>query len=390
MSQNRKNTLDAFLKSRYILYRKKAIFRKISMRLKESEIIEQLEREIDRYAPLTIKSIEREVQLEGFLADALIEFCIADGPCFKAMVEVKTVATPKIISQAAQQLTAYLRRIDDKTIVPVVIVPYMGTEQAQTLQQEGISWIDLSGNMVIRVGNRVYIERTGKKNLFPDTSPIKKIFEGTSSLVSRALLLKKEPFRSLNEIYGFINQRSGNITLSTVSKVLSSLEEGLLITKTEAGISVTNREKLLDKLVDGYRTYTERNENKTYTFAFEDTLNLFMVFFQQPVEYVSCGFYAAMLKGLATTDRITIFVKSVNEAKRAFENSYPKIKPDAEFGQLDLVETRNTCVWFNVAKDKPLNCIVDDIELYLEMMIDTPRGPKVAEMLKERILKGQE
>ena len=122
----------------------------MAMRLKENDIIEQLKSDIDRYAPLTIKSVEREVVLTEGRADAIIEFCIAEGLCFKALIEIKTVATPKIISQAAQQLMAYLRRIDDKTIVPVIVVPYMGTQQAKTLQQEGISWIDLSGNMVIR------------------------------------------------------------------------------------------------------------------------------------------------------------------------------------------------------------------------------------------------
>jgi hypothetical protein len=360
------------------------------MRLKESEIIGQIQSDIDKYAPLTIKSIDREVRLtEGFFVDAIIEFRIADGPCFKAMVEVKTVATPKIVSQAAQQLTTYLRIIDDKTIVPVIVVPYMGTEQTKMLQREGISWIDLCGNMVIRVQNRVYIERTGRRNQFPDTSPIKKIFEGTSSLVSRALLLKKEPFRSLYEVVNFINERDGNITLSTVSKVLSLLEEGLLITKTEAGISVTNRGKLLEGILEGYVSYTKRNKNNIYTYDVDNINDLFVAFYESQVNYAACGFYAARIKGLAATDRATVFIESINEARKVFERNPANIKPDTEFGRLDLIETRNPCVWFNM-KGKPLTNIVDDLELYLEMMIDTPRGPKIAEMLKERILKGQE
>lgn len=361
------------------------------MRLKESEIIGQIQSDIDKYAPLTIKSIDREVRLtEGFFADAIIEFCIADGPCFKAMVEVKTVATPKIVSQAAQQLTTYLRRIDDKTIVPVIIVPYMGTEQARMLQREGISWIDLSGNMVIRVQNQVYLERTGKKNWFPDTSPIKKIFEGTSSLVSRALLLKKETFRSLYEVVDFINKQGGNITLSTVSKVLRALEEELLVKKTESGIFTMNRGKLLEKLVEGYRNYTGRNRDKIYKYAVDNIGELFTVFCDRRIDYAACGFYAAKLKGLATTDRFSVFIRSIDEARKAAELGCPRnIKPDTEFGQLDFIETKNPCVWFNLQGDD-FNKVVDDIELYLEMMIDTPRGPKVADMLKERILKGQE
>jgi arginine repressor len=352
------------------------------MRLKESEMIELLQNESGKFAPLSIKSITSGDNN----AEAFIEFFIADGPYFKAFVEIMPVATPKMISSMVQ----FFRGLNDKEKIPLLVVPYMGSEQTKILQREGISWIDLCGNMMIKVGNKIYIERTGKKNLFPDTSPIKKIFEGTSSLVSRALLLKKEPFRSLYEVVNFINERNGNITLSTVSKIISSLEEGLLITKTEAGISVTNREKLLDSVLEGYIDYTRRNKSVTYTFAIPGRSSIFSNFFsEEKVDYAVCGFSAAQLKNLATTNRTTVFIKSINEARKAFERNNVNIKPDTEFGQLDLIETRNPCVWFNV-QGKPDYSIVDDIELYLEMMIDTPRGPKVAEMLKERILKGQE
>ncbi|MFH1371033.1 MAG: type IV toxin-antitoxin system AbiEi family antitoxin [Planctomycetota bacterium] len=357
------------------------------MRLKENEIIEQFQREIDRYAPLTIKSLEQEVPpLLGLYADALIEFRIADGPSFQAVAEVKSVATPKIISQTAQQIAAIISRTSDKTTVPIVIVPYMGKQQAKILQREGVSWIDLCGNMLIRISNKIYIERTGKKNTFPDTAPIKKIFEGISSLVSRALLLNKGSFRSLYEVVDFIIERGGNITLSTVSKVLRSLEEELLVTKTEAGVFVTNREKLLENLVEGYVSYTKRNKNKTYTFDIDES-QINILYFSE-VDFVLCGFYAAKLKGLVTTDRITIYVKSVNEVRKVFERSRVKFNPNTEFGQLDLIEPKNPCVWFNLQEKLDRN-IVDDIELYLELMVDTPRGPKIAEALKEQILRGQ-
>jgi len=354
-------------------------------------MIKQLEPGSDKFAPLIIKSIELETQLKKDIGvDAVIEFCIVDGPCFKSLVQFKTIATPKAISPAAYNFVFLNNKVNDKEMVPLLIVPYMGIEQAKILQKEGISWIDLCGNMMVKVDGKIYIERTGNKNLFPDTSPIKKIFEGVSSLVSRVLLLKKEPFKSLFEIVNFINAKGGNITLSTVSKVISALEEGLFITKIQEGISVTSREKLLDKLLEGYKSYTERNKNVTSTFAINGRSSLFNNFFrEQKIDYAMCGFTAALLKNLATTNRTTMFIKSINETMKVFERNNINIKPDTEFGQLDLIETRNPCVWFNL-QGKPDYSVVDDIELYLEMMIDTPRGPKIAEILKERILKGQE
>ena len=361
------------------------------MRLKESEMIEQLQREPDKFAPLIIKSIELETQLKkDFGIDAVIEFCVADGPCFKALVEFKTIATPKAISPAAYNFAFLNNKVNDKEMVPLLIVPYMGTEQAKTLLREGISWIDLCGNMMIKVNGKIYIERTGKKNQFPDTSPIKKIYEGTSSLVGRALLLK-EAFKSLKEIVDFINVRGGNITLSTVSKVEKSLAEELLVMYfSDKGLFASNKEILLEKLSEGYRNYTQRNKNKTFTYSIENLNDLFTVFGERKIDYAICGFYAAKLKGLATTVRLSIFIKSIDEARKAAELGCPKnIKPDTEFGQLDFIETKNPCVWFNLQGDN-FNKAVDDIELYLEMMIDTPRGPKIAEILKERVLKGQE
>jgi hypothetical protein len=59
--------------------------------------------------------------------------------------------------------------------------------------------------------------------------------------------------------------------------------------------------------------------------------------------------------------------------------------PDEEYGQVTFIETKNPCVWFNI-QEETFNNIVDDLELYLEMENDKPRGPKIAKQLKERIL----
>jgi len=358
------------------------------MRITEREIIQHLQRAGDQYAPLTINRFEEQVLLsQGYRIDAIIEFSIQDGPSFEALVEITPVSTPKNIIEKSRQLADCLGEIVRSDIVPLLIAPYIGTKQAKILEDKGISWIDLSGNMSIRVSNQIYIERTGRRNRFPDTAPIKKIFQGTSSLVSRALLLKPEGFSSLYEVVDFINDRDASITKSTVSKVLKSLEEELLINKSKSLISVTNREKLLEKLTEGYLSSTERKSRETYRFATESTKKLFFDFYQKQLVYVACGFYAAQIKGLALTDQITILVKDIEQVRMAAKQNWIRITPDAEFGNVSITEVKDPGVWFNV----PLpmynrDVVVDDIELYLEMMVDTPRGPKIAEQLKRRIL----
>jgi hypothetical protein len=390
MFKNEKIFIAYFLKIRYILYRKYANIRKITMRLTEEQIIESLKRTDGKYAPFMINSLQEQSSLQdGYQADAIMDCSIQNGPSFKAVVEIKTVATPQNILTGIQLLKAYATNGEQSDMVPLLVAPYIGAKQAEILADNGISWLDLSGNMSIRVSNRIYIERTGKPNRFPDTSPIKKIFQGTSSLVSRALLLRPEGFSTLYEIVDYINNRNAKVTLSTVSKVLKSLEEELLVNRSKSDISVANPERLLERLAEGYKNSTERKRRNTYRFVIKGIERLS---YNNPnairaasKDYLACGFYAAQIKGLAVTDKITIFVKDMEQFRRKAEGELVSITADEEFGNAIITETSDPGVWFN-PDWKGFESVVNDVELYLEMMVDTPRGPKIAKQLKRQIL----
>ena len=356
------------------------------MRLTEKQVRQSLTNMGERYAPLTIYRLTEQTSLlDGCKVDVVIEFSIQNGPSFKAVVEIKTVATPQNILMGARQLAAYIANDKEPDRVPLLVAPYIGTKQAKILEEKGISWLDLSGNMSIRVSNRIYIERTGKPNRFPDTEPIKKIFQRTSSLVSRALLLKPEGFSSLYEMVDFINKRNATITLSTVSKVVKKLDEELLINRSKSLISVADPEKLLERLAQGYKNSTERKRRNTYRFVIENIQQLSSGLVGQCKDYLVCGFYAAQIKGMAVTDQKTIFVKDIEQFRRKAEKKLVSVTPDTEFGNVIIAETNDPGVWFNPVW-RVIDSVVDDIELYLEMMVDTPRGPKIAEQLKRRIL----
>ena len=358
------------------------------MRLTTEQIIQSLMNMGEMCDPLMVKSvIEQTSLLDGRNIDVFIEFSIPNGPSFKAVVEIKTVATPQNILMGAQLLKTYVADDEQEDEIPLLVAPYIGTKQAKILADNDISWLDLSGNMSIRVSNRIFIERTGKPNRFPDTAPIKKIFQGTSSLVSRALLLKPEGFESLTKMTDFINRKNDNIIrLSTVSKVLKKLEEELLINRSKSLITAANPEKLLEKLAEGYRNSTERKIRNPYRFVIEGIEQLSDGMTALCKDYLAYGFYAAQIKGLAVTDQKMIFVKDIEQFRSKAEKKFVSVTPDAEFGNFIITETKDPGVWFN-ADYRIKVSVVDDIELYLEMMVDTPRGPKIAEQLKRRILR---
>ena len=354
------------------------------MRLTEQEIIDRLSSQMDLYRPLELVQINQECKAE---IDAVIKFKIQNGQSFEAAVEVVTISTPKTISLKSNIIKNLSSEFSKRKLLPMIIAPYINAKQSAVLFKEGVSWIDLSGNMLLNIPPEIYIQRTGEPNKFPDTVPIKKVFEGTSSLVIRALLLKPEGFSSSNEIVEFINERNGKITPATVSKVLKSLEDELLISRsrTNSNIFVKQPQQLLENLADGYADYSKRKKNSSYKYDVDNINELFKAFYEESVDYAYCGFYAAQIKGYGVTEQVTIFVKSMQDLKKALKNTPDIARADEEYGQVTFIETKNPCVWFN-NQGESYEKVIDDLELYLEMNIDRPRGPKIAEQLKERIL----
>ncbi|MCE5186528.1 MAG: hypothetical protein LLF76_10425 [Planctomycetaceae bacterium] len=355
------------------------------MRLKEIELIEKLTAQEDILRPLLVDSIQKEIEIGNSRIDAAIRFSIQDGPSFTAAVEMSVLSTPKAITERCKTLVMLASELRNRDMIPMIIAPYINENQSKRLQNESISWIDLSGNMLIKAPPAIYIERIGRRNKYPDTSPIKNIYKGTSSLVCRALLLNADGFSSLNKIADFINARKGAITLATVSKVLKSLEESLLVTKEEGGIRVKQPAVLLENLAAGYANYLKNQQDRRLKYDIENINDLAAFLSDAQVDYAYCGFYAAQLKGLGITEQITLFVKSLQDIQKALRRRPDRARPDEEYGQVTFIETNNPCVWFNM-RNEPSNKVVDDLELYLELVNDTPRGPKIANQLKEKIL----
>jgi hypothetical protein len=354
------------------------------MKLTEATIIERL-RDGSVLVPLKILSWEAEPVLAGGQrVDVLATLESPAGKSFRAAMETKAIATPMAVSAACQTL----RAAEDEGLAMIFVAPFVGPKQADMLARAGVSWADLSGNMVLKVPGSVYIERTGKPNLFPFTVPLRNAFKGTASLVSRALLLQKDGFKSLYEMADFINGRNGVITVSTISKTLKVLQDELLVRQERGRIWVIQRESLLERLAQGYASGSGRLKEKIWKFSVENESPAWWTYLEAAgVEFAFCGFYAAKQKGLAETTEVIAFVRSMDRAMRAFESPGAgcrcTVRPDSEFGQLSLIEPPQPGVWFDYDKNRR---VVDDLQLYLEMMASPPRGPKIAELLRPRIL----
>jgi len=359
------------------------------MRLTEIEILEKLSGLYDGSKPLSV-SITRNRKIKKLYEryDVIAELEIEGNYLGYIAVEVVSVPNPKNLLDKVF-LIKQKEKDSSVPITVIIVAPYIGPKQRKILDEQDICWMDLCGNMKIKItkgkSTLIYVEKAGNRNRFPDTAPIKKIFQGTSSLVSRALLLKPEGFNSQNELADFINKRNASVTASTISRVLKRLEEELLVSSDKSKIILRDAKTIFDELLSGFKVSNFRRERRIFRFAsenFEEQLYYALV---PNLDCVACGFYAAKLKGLATTDEISVCVKDIDKFRRQCKKLLVSIEPDTEYGNVKVTEIKDDSVWFNT-NGNPVQ--VDDIELYLEMMIDKPRGPKIAETLKEKILEG--
>ena len=146
-----------------------------------------------------------------------------------------------------------------KNSLPLLITPFLSEKQLQELERENINGMDLCGNGVFNIDGRLTVLRTGQKNRFPSYAPIKNIYRKNSSMVSRAFLVRPL-FSSVKQIVEEIRKRDLfastmkklPLTFGTVSKVLSGMEQDLIIERGENKIGLLQPETLLEKLSQNY------------------------------------------------------------------------------------------------------------------------------------------
>lgn len=172
--------------------------------------------------------------------------------------EIKTQVTPKIL----KEIGPWLARLNesDSNIRYVLICPFLSPESQEYCQGNRIDFIDLCGNILIRIPGKVLIQRLNQPNLFKTPQLLRDPFWGASSRVLRVLLQNPNITWTIGAIYKeleaeTLRQKIGipfNLSLSSISKTIQSLEERLFIRREGLGI-VPNPTLLLLYWADEYQ-----------------------------------------------------------------------------------------------------------------------------------------
>lgn len=264
---------------------------------------------------------------------------------------------------------------------PLIIAPFLNEKTLNRLAEAEISGIDLSGNGVVVVPDRLFIYRTGEKNKFLSNAPIKNIFRGTSSLVARVFFAKQE-YENVGEVLEEITRRGGKTTFSTVSKVLKTLEEELLIGRSEK-IRLIDGRKLLDLLLKNYRRPDVRRSLSVKCADYETALKKLAENAERKEILLVWDYparYAALVQGIAESKFYTESIDGLLDGVDFTETS--------RFPDMTLLETIDPTVYFDRRKDKEFD-LLSPLETFLELATQGKREQESANSMIKKLLEGK-
>lgn len=301
---------------------------------------------------------------------------------FRFIAEIRSVSTPKMIDQAIWQLLEYLKYYETRELIsPLIVAPYLNEATIAELARREISGIDLSGNYLLIVPGELFVSKSGLPNKFPSNAPIKNIYRGTSSIVGRVFFSKPE-FASVTEVLWEIKHLSGATTLSTVSKVLKTLQDDLIISRRET-IKLIDPGGLLKRLSENYRPPSvirrkliKAAEPKNILFDLSencDDLDLLSAV-EEPSRYA-----VFPRAGIPTR----MYVENLDKAMARIE-----FEETDRFADLELVEVREAAVYFDRRLDQTNGIFfTSPLQSYLDLKSGGKREQDVAKQIEEDLLK---
>jgi hypothetical protein len=373
-----------FLKSDIFLIKKMDKNRKMPT---EKEMVEQLRRGRVLLPPLSFRLLESQPKAGGNRRlDTIVEASWRNSRA-KFAVECKSISTPKAFQDGLNLLKSSSL---PKGCRPMLIMPFLREQQLLELEREGINGIDLCGNGVVIVPGLFAVFRSGEKNRFSSSAPIKNIYRKNSSMVGRVFLVRPI-YDTVQEICSEINRRNMLVSrwdkrpmsLSTVSKSLKALEEDLIVERKNI-IRLIQADKLLEKLSDNYTP--PKIKERVRLKVSEESETIWEILRKRSQELSlpivaagtsSVGQYAVMQRG----DVLSVYCPDLEMLLERLPGSQAD-----RFPNLELIETEDETVYFD-ARQEGNSWWASPVQVYLELMTGDKRDRETAEQVKSFLLR---
>jgi hypothetical protein len=304
------------------------------------------------------------------------------GQTDRFAVEVKSQSSTRAFREALDALQFKLR---DPELRPMMVLPFLSDEHLRALEQIQFSGIDLCGNGLVIVPNRLFVLRSGSPNPFRQPLPLQNVYRGVASLVAR-VFLAQPAFGSLEEIQHQVRIRGPAVAISTVSKSLRRLEDDLVVMRMPSReIELRQPDVLLEKL---QQNYVPPRVTRVFQGRADDPAQLAQrigglaeddgYIFARLTGLSSADHYAIM----ARNDRTVMYCRGIDKVLQRVGGS---LVPDTRFANFELRETDDPTAYFDLPRwsDTPY---ASRLQTYLELMAGDQRDRDAAQQIREVIL----
>jgi len=292
------------------------------------------------------------------------------------LVEFKESSAIASLFGATRNIQQKLIFHKNKNLQPLIVVPYMGEKGRLFLEKEGISWLDLSGNVNIRMPG-AYIRVEGRPNSFKQAGRPANVFAPKSSRIARQLLINPERRFTQREI-----AKETGLDEGLVSRVVKRIENDGLISRDKDGkIYVSNPDRLLDAWHEVY-DFQSHSVTKGFMAARSGEELLKRVAAElsnEKIYYAITGLGAAWLYDRFASFRLlTVYVDRTPDLKG--------FRQEESGANLWLVVPNDTGVCAGASMKDGIRC-VHPVQAHLDLKAQPERAEEAAENLRRNYLK---
>ena len=346
----------------------------------ETAILRALQERSDLLPPLCIEVVESEPPAPNGGPDAVLQVSWSRRS-WRFAAKFKRLGTPRLLQDAMGQARRYGEKMG---LGPLVVMPYLSAKQLDTLASEGMSGIDLCGNGIIQVPGELLVYRKGEPNAYPASMPIRKVFQGASSMVAR-VFLARPCYDSVSDVLDEIGRRSGSVSLPTVSKVLGTLEDELIIRRDGRSSRLIQADELLDKLAANY-TQPKVARREQFSWRGRDPeMDRFVC------EAGKQANVRVMVTGGASVNRYAVMAREktirfyCSDLRTLRDALGDKAEPAQRFADIELIETEEPQVYFD-RREEDGAVFASPVQCWLELQAGDKREQEAAQQVRQRIL----
>lgn len=224
--------------------------------ISEQSAIQTLEQILNRIPFLKLQGIEgkntagAEIHRHDLIAKVRV-----GNEAWKIVVEYKRQGQRRHVREAVLQVSDYLSRMPSANNYGLIIAPFISEQSAQICREWGIGFVDLAGNCSLSF-DHVFIETRSADNPFRVRKTLHSLFTPKAARVVRILL--GPPLRTWKVAD---LQKAAGVSLGLVSNVRKLLLDHEWASAADAGLLITEPEKVLRAWAKAYKPRSHRKHS---------------------------------------------------------------------------------------------------------------------------------